>query len=149
MILDNLKNASTYNSLHPLFAKAFEFLNRADLTELEAGKHELVGDKLFAIIAHDKGRKVTEGELEAHREYIDIQYIISGDESMGWKPCDNLTTSMEYDAERDLEFFTEDPDAIAQVHPGNFAIFFPADAHLPLIGYGPIHKVIIKIAVEA
>jgi len=148
MILDTLGNAAKYAGLKVGMSEAFGFLDQPRLAELPDGKYEIAGDRVYAIIAHENGRKVIEGELEAHRKYIDIQYVISGDESMGWKPREGLVNSIDYDEERDLEFFEENPDSIVRIPPGSFVIFLPTDAHLPLIGRGQIHKVVVKVAVR-
>ena len=147
MILDTLDHTETYLSLNPGFKAGFDFLRRSDLTDLPDGKIELDGDRVFAIIARIDGRREEDGKLEGHHQYIDIQYVIGGDESIGWKSVDGLTESDAYDAEKDLVFFEEKSDSIVRIPPGSFSIFFPEDAHLPLIGDGPIHKVIIKVAV--
>ena len=65
---------------------------------------------------------------------------------MGWKSRADSTPSTDYDADRDLEFFKERPESMVQVPPGSFTMFLPTDAHLPLVGEGPIHKVVVKIA---
>ena len=145
MILDRLDNAAKYTGLKPGISEAFGFLDQPGLENLPDGKYEISGDRVYAIITRTNGRKVDEGELEAHRKYIDIQYVVSGDESMGWKPREGLVPSMEYDEERDLEFLEGRPDSILQVPPGSFTVFLPTDAHQPLIGSGPIHKVVVKV----
>ncbi|MEN8254649.1 MAG: YhcH/YjgK/YiaL family protein [Verrucomicrobiota bacterium] len=66
---------------------------------------------------------------------------------MGWAPREGLVNSIEYDAGKDLEFFEGAPESIVCVPPGSFAVFLPSDAHLPLIGSDPIHKVVVKVAV--
>jgi biofilm protein TabA len=147
MILDTLTHATKYADPNSGLEAGLAFLHRSDLSELPDGKYEIDGDRVFAIIDHADGRRVEEGRLEGHRKYIDIQYIISGDESMGWRSVEGLTIDTDYDPDKDLLFFSEKPESIAQVPPGHVAIFFPEDAHLPLIGSGPIHKVIIKVAV--
>ncbi len=147
MILDTLKNAAKYAGLKMGISEAFGFLDQPDLAELPDGKHEILGDRVFAMIAHGDGRNVSDGELEGHRKYIDIQYVISGDESIGWSPREGLVSSTEYDAEKDLEFFEGKPDSVVRVPPGSFAVFLPTDAHLPLVGDGSIHKVVVKVAV--
>ncbi|HEY5653608.1 MAG TPA: YhcH/YjgK/YiaL family protein [Pontiella sp.] len=148
MILDALKNAAKYTTLRNGFDEGFGFLNQPGLAELKEGKYEISGDRIYAIIALENGRAVDEAELEGHRKYIDIQYVISGEESMGWAPREGLPNSVEYDEEKDLEFFQGRPQSIIKVPEGSFIIFFPSDAHLPLIGSGPIHKVILKVAVD-
>ena len=146
MILDTLENAAKYAGFKAGISEAFGFLDQPGLAELPDGKHEISGDRVFAIIAREQGRKAEDGELEGHRKYLDIQYVISGDESMGWCPRDGLKNSVDYDAERDLEFFEGDAKSVICVPPGSFIIFLPTDAHLPLIGDGPIHKVVVKVA---
>jgi biofilm protein TabA len=147
MILDRLDNAAKYAGLKVGMAEAFGFLDQQGLENLPDGKYEIAGDRVYAIITRTNGRNVDEGELEAHRKYIDIQYVISGDESMGWKAREGLVVSMDYDIERDLEFLKGTPDSLVRVPPGSFAVFLRTDAHLPLIGEGPIHKVVVKVAV--
>jgi len=149
MIIDRLEHADRYCDMHPAFAQAFAFLKRSDLAELSADRHDIDGDRLFCLISKGPGRSRSEANLEAHRKYIDIQYVITGDEEMGWKPtADCRISHTPYDAEKDIEFFKDQPDSWNDVPPGSFVIFFPQDAHAPLVGEGEIHKAILKIAVE-
>ena len=147
MILDTLENAAKYAGLKMGISEAFGFLDQPGLAELPDGKHEILGSRVYATIAHENGRSVSDAQLEGHRKHLDIQYVISGDESMGWAPREGLLNSAEYDAEKDLEFFKGTAESIVCVPPGSFAVFLPTDAHLPLIGDGPIHKVVVKVAV--
>lgn len=149
MIIDQLENADRYGDMHPGFAKAFAFLRRSDLAELPAERHEIDGDKLFCMISKGPGRPRSEAKLEAHRKYIDIQYVIAGDEEMGWKlTADCHVMDAPYDGVKDIMFFKDEPDSWNEVPPGSFVIFFPRDAHAPLVGDGQIHKAVLKIAVE-
>ncbi len=88
MILDSLNNAEKYYNLHKEFKTAFEFLNQFDINSLETGEIK-INDNVFAIVAQENSRKEDDAYLEAHRQYIDIQYIISGDEYMGWEAIKN------------------------------------------------------------
>ena len=148
MILDVTDNLSQYEAIHPLFPTAAKFLNRPDLKELEDGKYEIEGKDLFAIVMRAAGRSEDEAKLEVHNNYIDIQVILQGTETMGWKDravC--LTPEAAFDSEKDVQFFEDRPDTWFQVQPGQFALFFPADAHAPLVATEEIHKVVIKVAV--
>jgi biofilm protein TabA len=147
MILDTLKNAAKYAGLKIGISEAFGFLDQPGLADLPEGKHEILGDRVYAIVARENGRSVSDGELEGHRKYIDIQYVISGEECIGWSPREGLATSVAYDGENDIEFFGGKPEGVVRVPPGSFAVLLPSDAHLPLIGDGPIHKVVVKVAV--
>ena len=147
MILDQLANAACYHDLNPLLPRAFEFLHTTDLAALADGRLEIDGENLFALVAHDPGRGRGGAKLEAHRKYIDIQLVLSGQEEIGWKPrqaCAEVT--MPYDDARDLMLFGDSPELWLPLTPGNFAIFLPEDAHAPLGGTGPLHKVVIKVA---
>jgi len=148
MILDRLQNAVRYGALHPGLAQAFAFLNQPQLVKLPDGRHEILGAQLYATIATKAGRPRNEAKLESHRKYIDIQMVLSGVEEMGWKPtADCAVVQSPYDAAKDVEFFADRPDGWISVGAGQFAIFFPEDAHAPLAGEGEIHKVIVKVAV--
>jgi len=148
MILDTLDNAAKYVGLKFGISEAFGFLDQPGLADLPDGKYEIHSDRIFAIIAHENGRAIADGNLEGHRKYLDIQYLISGDESIGWSPRKGLKALDEYDPEDDIEFFKGTPQSVVRISPNSFAIFLSSDAHLPLIGKGPIHKVVIKVAIR-
>jgi len=149
MITDRLENASKYYALHPAFAKAFAFLQQPNLAKLEHGKHVIDGDKIFASIGVNKAKKKSEAILEAHRKYIDIQYVISGYDEMGWRNIDDCRViATPYKPDGDIEFFGDKPEVWKKVEAGQFAIFFPEDAHAPVIGEGDIVKVVVKVAVK-
>lgn len=149
MILDVLENAQRYVALHKGFAQAFEFLRRSDLKELPVDTYEIDGERVFAMIAKDPGRKKEDALLETHEKYIDIQLVLAGTDDMGWKSKLSCTEPAgAYDQEADLQFFSDEPEAWLATTSGSFAIFFPEDAHLPLISSGQIHKVVVKIAVS-
>lgn len=148
MILDTLANALRYHGLHPRFPEAFRFLRETDLATLAPGRHDIADDALFAIVTHGNGRSREEAPLECHRRYIDIQFVIAGKEEMGWKPVrDCLQPRSEYSEPKDILFFDDLPESWINTPPGNFCIFFPEDAHAPLVGSGSIHKVVVKVAV--
>jgi len=149
MIIDRLENAEQYYDMHPAFAQAFAFLSRSDLAQLPAERHDIDGDDLFCSISNGPGRPRSEANLEAHRKYIDIQYVIAGREEYGWKPTsDCRVVHTPYDADKDIGFFKDPPQTWTEVPVGSFVIFFPEDAHAPLVGEGQIHKAVLKIAAE-
>src|SRR3990170_3744696 len=88
MIIDTIPNASKYFSVHPLFAKAFEYIKQTDLLAKAPGKYEIDGDNLKAIFSEKNGVPVTEStaKFECHNKHIDIQLCLSGIETIGWKP---------------------------------------------------------------
>jgi len=148
MVLDSLANAARYVSLNPGLDQAFAFLARPDLPSLEAGKHPIDGDRVFAIVTLDPGRGHADATRESHRKYLDVQVTLAGDESIGWKPVAACTQPLgEHDAAKDVRLYSDEPSAWVSVGAGQFAIFFPEDMHAPLGGVGALHKVIVKVAV--
>lgn len=149
IIVDRLENAEKYYTLHPAFEKAFLFLKQKNLKDLPMGRQDLDGNRLYVMISKSPGRKRENVNLEAHRKYIDIQYIVSGTDEMGWRQTDSCTLlAIPYDADKDIMFYRDEPVSRTPVTAGSFTIFFPNDAHAPLIGDGEIYKVVIKVAVE-
>ena len=129
------------------FSKAFEFLLHPELKGLPVGKYEIDGQRVYAMVSKDLGLKKEDALLETHEKYIDIQLVLAGTDDIGWKPkslC--IQPSGEYDHTSDLQFFSDQPNTWLSLESGEFAIFFPEDAHMPLISSGRIHKVVVKIA---
>jgi biofilm protein TabA len=148
MILDSLENATRYHNLHPGFRQGFEFLARPNLAALDSGKYELNGEQVFALVNRDPGRGRAGARLEAHRKYIDIQFLVAGSEEIGWRPtceCHQLTDP--YDPSRDIMFFADPSQAWIILPVGKFMIFYPEDAHAPLASTGENVKAVIKVAV--
>ena len=108
IIIDRLERAEGYYHLHPAFERAFAFLRQNALADLPIGRHEIDNDRMFCIISKGPGRSRVEAKLEAHRKYIDIQYVIAGKDEMGWRPTAACTLSdVSYDADKDIEFFRD------------------------------------------
>jgi YhcH/YjgK/YiaL family protein len=148
MILDVLENAHRYLALHKWFADAFDFLLRPDLKKLPVGKYEIDGESVDAMVSKDAGRRKEDALLETHEKYIDIQLVLAGTDNMGWKPKSLCKQpSGEYDKKSDEQLFADEPDAWISIVNEAFVIFFPEDAHMPLISSGQIHKVVVKVAV--
>ena len=149
MILDSLANADRYNLLHPLFARAFDYLRTTNLAAIDSGRFNIDGDNLIAIFSKGQGKERGNAKLECHRRYIDIQYIISGHDEMGWKPLRDCHQPVsEFNTEKDIQFFNDPVDSWVNTPSGSFTLFFPDDAHAPLVSNGEIHKVVLKIAVD-
>lgn len=149
MILDTLANADRYTALHPLFSRAIKFLRSIDLYSLAPGRYSIEGEHLFAIVEAVAGRKREEAKLECHRRYIDIQLVLEGVDEMGWKPVRDCHEPVaDYSEKNDIQFFHDAAASWVATPRRAFCIFFPEDAHAPLVSAGSIRKVVLKIAVE-
>lgn len=150
MIFDSLRNFETYVSICPEFGKAFELLNQSSVRESKAGKYVFDPGRLFMSVEEYEGKKRSDGLWEAHRKFIDIQYIVKGAELMGRRDVWTLKSGEGYNQERDIEFFGgEEPGDFFTATEGTFAIFFPHDAHMPSLRTGDNGKRIKKIVFKA
>ena len=150
MIIDSIENASKYYGVHPLFEKAFAYINATDLENTEGGKYEIDGDNLRAAFSNKQGMTAEEStaKFECHNKHIDIQLCINGLEMIGWKPRSKCTSSKgEYNPEKDVSFYNDAPDMFFQLTNGQFAIFFPEDVYAAMIGEGEIKKLVIKVKI--
>ena len=150
MIVDTIQNASKYYSTHPLFAKAFEYIRKTDLDTIEMGRYDIDGDMLKAIFSNKKGMTAAESiaKFECHNKHIDIQLCIDGVEQIGWKKKKKCKTENgSYNAEKDVQLYSDQPDMFFTLTNGQFAIFFPEDVHAPMIGDNEIKKLVIKVKI--
>jgi YhcH/YjgK/YiaL family protein len=149
MVIDTLNNASKYNSLHPLFATAFNFLKGKDLQNLEDGKHDIAeGLKLIVSNGNGKTAATSLEKFECHDQNIDIQICVNGLETIGWKPREKCNIpNGDYNTEKDVRFFSDEPDMFFQLTNSQFVIFYPEDVHAPMIGEGAIKKLVFKVKI--
>lgn len=152
MILDNMKNAALYESVHPKFAEAFAFCRKAVEENLPVGKYELDGKALYAMVQEYNTKLTADAKFEGHRNYIDIQFMVSGAEVMKWADIAKMTENVPYNSEKDCQFYAPNEDAaVAAVEAGEYAIFFPHDIHMPCVSLNdtpaPAKKVVVKVKV--
>jgi YhcH/YjgK/YiaL family protein len=146
MILTPLQQLPNFYALHPRFQEAYEFLLAVKSNGIPEGRFEIDKDHFIAIVSSLEGNKEGTAPLEAHKKYIDIQYIISGIDHMGWKSFDDCAkNSKPYSEEDDKSLYEDVPSTYFDVLQNQCAIFFPCDAHAPMNGPGLVHKVILKI----
>ena len=150
MIIDTIKNAPKYFSVHPLFQQAFAYISKTDLAAVEPGKYDIDGDNLKAAYAAKKGMTAEESvsKFECHNKHIDIQVCINGIEKMGWKPREDChDPNGGYNEVKDVQLYNAQPDMYFELHAGQFVIFFPEDVHAPMIGDAEIKKLVIKVKI--
>jgi YhcH/YjgK/YiaL family protein len=150
MIIDKLENGTYYYSLGARIQKALQFLRDSNLAELEIGKYHIEDNDIYAMVS-EYDSKLMEGVLwEAHKRYIDIQYIIKGSEKIGYTNVENLETTVEYNETKDIYFGTASGDFVT-VQEGMFMILAPQDGHMPGICCekpGRVKKIVIKVLAE-
>ncbi len=151
MILDRLENAAMYRPLSQQIEAALAYLAKTDFQSLSPGRYELDGDRLYAMVQRYATKPPAGGRWEAHRRYLDVQYVVEGTERIGWAPLEEKTAiETPYDAEKDVIFYRTAGDLL-QLTAGTFAIFAPHDIHSPGLHASPtepvdVLKVVVKVA---
>jgi len=149
MILDSLTQWALYAPFGPRFRRGFDYLRQLPADPGE-GRQEIDGEDVFAIVVKTNTSPLTGREFEVHRKYVDVHYIHRGREGMAWAPLGRLERmTMAFDAEQDAALYALVPSAqLIPVLEGQFAVFFPEDAHIPscaLEAPEPVVKVVLKI----
>ena len=147
MIIDKLKNINLYSCLSDRISKAINFLQQTDFSNFQQKIVEIDGKNIFAIFSEYQTKIIQNCKLEAHRKYIDIQYIVSGSELIGYAPLNDQTITEEYDGSKDVVFF-EGKTSLMKLEAGMFAVFFPDDLHKPCIQAKETSKTVQKIVVK-
>jgi YhcH/YjgK/YiaL family protein len=150
MVIDTLENAALYYNLGPKFVRAFRYLSDTDFSQVAKGKYEIDGTNVIAIVNEYDTVPASGEQMEAHKKYIDVQYIVSGEELIGHDLLQGQTPSKVYDEASDYWLFGEAPSFFSKMEQGMFAIFFPTDLHMPNIRVNeatPVKKVVMKVSV--
>jgi len=148
VILDAIEYSGKYEGLGPRIAAALRYLRETDFSDFAAGEYEIDGRDLFAIVADYKLKPLEDGRLEAHRRYVDVQFMARGGESIGFVSRGEQPVISEYDEERDFALYGG-PSSLFRLKARMFAIFFPQDLHMPGIGdpVEGVRKVVVKVRV--
>jgi len=147
VIIDKLANAHLYEGVRPRLKMALDYLRETDLTELPVGEYEIDGDNVFIQIHEYETKSSEEARFECHSRYADVQYIIRGEEKMGYTNVEN-TRVVEELKEKDLYFLETVAEDRFLVKEGMFALFTPEDAHMPGMYTSaprPVKKAVVKV----
>ncbi|HSL85327.1 MAG TPA: YhcH/YjgK/YiaL family protein, partial [Bacteroidales bacterium] len=144
--------ALSWNNNPERWNAAFRFLKENDLAELAPGRYDIDGDNLYVSVSEYLTKNEEDALYEAHRKYIDIQYVVNGVELIGIAPISTKQEVTEvYDPERDIEFFGVSRIQNHEASPGSFFIFFPEDAHRPGLKKGEnsmVRKIVVKLITD-
>ena len=149
MIFDRIENLRLYESIHPRFKRVFDHLDQVDVNALPVGRYDLDGADLYVMVQAYDTKLKDQGVWEAHRRYIDFQYVIEGGEGIGFANIHQLQQGV-YDPARDFLPLHGAGDLLT-VHSGHFVILMPEDAHMPGMALSlpaPVKKIVVKIARE-
>lgn len=158
MIVDKIENSHLYNAISQRLAKAFDVLKKEDFSKKADGRYDIDGSNLYYLVQRYQTKPADQCKLEAHKDYIDIQFVSAGEEILAYTPIDNLETATPYNKEKDIIFY-KTPANISSIvlTAGIFCVFFPDDAHKPkcqlkspsnLSAGADVLKIVVKIKTD-
>ncbi|MBT9182950.1 YhcH/YjgK/YiaL family protein [Pectobacterium punjabense] len=150
IICDQRDWAQEKHALHPIIQKGIDYINQTDFARLTPGKYDIIPGKMFCLLQETVTVPAAQMRAESHFNFVDIQYLISGEESIGVARGAKEHTVIENKAEQnDIVFYTDTRnESFIHLLPGMFAVFFPEDLHRPCCqthGESFIRKAVIKI----
>lgn len=148
MLISSIKNYQNILNLFPNLDVVFDFIKNNVHFDTEDTKVN-IENGIYAVIQTCQPKPKEEQLLEKHEKYIDLQYVISGKERIGWKFFDDSFKILKkYDLKKDIAFYSNMPDTYIDLNVGEFAIFFPEDTHSPLCCDCVVKKCVVKIPID-
>lgn len=152
MIKNSLKYTKNYYNLSNKIKLALEYLEKNDLKVFDNGRYDILGDDVYVNVQDYTSKPKTQGKWEAHKKYIDIQFMIKGTERIGVGEIDNYQTTEAYDESKDLEFLAvaNDNYQFINMNENDFIILYPQDVHMPQIAMNTpsyVKKAVVKISI--
>jgi len=150
MIVDHIKHHTLYTHISERIATALSYLAETDFTALADGRYELEGDQLFALVQRYATRPQEQCVWEAHQRYIDVQYLFSASETIGYAPQMAMKLKEPYSVEKDAAFYSGQGSLVTMTQ-GMFMVLWPQDVHMPgrmIEQPEKVGKVVVKVAVD-
>lgn len=152
MIKNSLKYTKNYYNLSNKIKLALEYLEKNDLKVFDNGRYDILGDDVYVNVQDYTSKPETQGKWEAHKKYIDIQFMIKGTERIGVGEIDNYQTTEAYDESKDLKFLAvaNDNYQFINMNENDFIILYPQDVHMPQIAMNTpsyVKKAVVKISI--
>ncbi|GKX53421.1 YhcH/YjgK/YiaL family protein [Budvicia aquatica] len=136
-------------AFHPVIHQAIEFIQQTDFTALQPGKIDIIPGKMFCLLQEMNTVPALQMRSESHFDFVDIQYLLQGEETIGVARQLGDETIVEERRQHDIVFYQQvHNEAFVSLRPDMFAIFFPRDLHRPCCQSNEpcfIRKAVIKI----
>jgi YhcH/YjgK/YiaL family protein len=149
MITDSLAHARVYVALGSRLQQAFDYLRQTEFSGLAPGTYEIDGRNLYAVVQRYTTKPMQQGKWEAHRRYLDVQFVAAGIERIGYAAGSSMGPGL-YDEERDFEELTGVGDYVT-LRAGDLMVLWPGEGHMPGVAAGSpseVTKVVVKVLMD-
>lgn len=151
MIFSSIKNGDSFEKYPAAIQTALEYLKSHDFASMEPGVYEIQGKDIYAQVFDAMTEDVADRRPESHEKYLDVQFLVSGRECLGFTKNTGNYKVAEHIKERDLIFYESvEDEGYIESRPGCFCVFFPSDIHRPQVISGEamnLRKVVVKVSV--
>lgn len=150
MIFGNIKNLKEFSYLEEDILKCLEYAKTHELLSLKKGSHEIDGDRLFVNIVEYETTTPENRFWEAHKDYLDLHFMLSGKEQIDVNFIDNMEQK-EFAPKDDFLPLEGEANSHVVLTKGDFLICYPNDGHRTGVQVGEpmmIKKAIFKIKIE-
>jgi biofilm protein TabA len=150
MIVDQISNYHLYNGANKKVDKAIQYIINNNFQELKKGMHEIEGDELFFNLIEYETKKAEERFWESHKKYIDIHYLLEGEEFVGYDLFERMTISVDYNEADDYYLLEGSLHSKVKLQKGDFMICYPNDVHMTgIISSEPksVRKIVFKVKI--
>lgn len=147
MVYGNIRGNEDPGILKGKLQWCLEYARTHDLSFIEDGSYPLQGKEIVLNINRFSTASPETRGWEAHKFHADLQLVLEGREQIDVNFLDRMEPGV-YDETRDFLPLTGRPAASVVLDPGDFALLYPQDAHMPGIapdGPGPVVKAVFKI----
>lgn len=151
MIFSSIYNGDSFEHYPQAIQKAIDYLKSHDFLAMEPGVYEIEGRDIYAQVFDAQTVPMEQKRPESHEKYLDVQFLASGRERLGFAKNTGAFKVAEHIKERDLIFYESvDAEGFIESRPGCFCVFFPSDLHRPEVISGEpmkVRKVVVKVSV--
>ncbi len=132
-------------------AEALQVIEGIEFEKMELGKH-VVNEDFYFLIQEYETKDPAVARHEAHKNYVDIQFVVEGKEAIDIAPMMFMEVDEAYNEQRDVVFFKEPKQATRFVLTnGGYAILYPEDSHKPGLRVGEtpvkVKKIVGKVRI--
>ena len=148
MIICKLNELKDYLKVNQGFLKVIDFVKNNNLIDLDCGIHDL-GDGEYLNLVLGKATE-NNGVMESHKDFVDVQFMVSGKEKLLYSNIGDCTATTEYNADGDYILYTNTNAFSIEIEKGYCAVLFPEDAHKMFVELGNENskKAIFKIKIR-
>ncbi len=149
MIFSSIYSNDDFSAYPAAIRRVIDYLKSNDFVNMETGVYDLEGKDIYVQVMDAETGPVSEKRPESHEKYLDVQFLVTGEEKLGFTPNTGAYEVDEFIEERDLIFYKKvENEGFVYAVPGCFSIFFPQDIHRPAVAADQpmtIRKVVVKV----